>query len=85
MTDSHAQPVPVSSPEVYVGVDVSKARLDVYIDPTGQTPSVDNTAAGIATLIRQLKAMNVKLAKPVEVRPRSADDVFSILLDPSRT
>ena len=32
-----------------------------------------------------VKAMNVNLEKDVEVRPRSADDVFSILLDPSDT
>ena len=32
-----------------------------------------------------IKALGVKLDKPVEVRPRSADDVFSILLDPSKT
>jgi UDP-glucose 4-epimerase len=30
-------------------------------------------------------AMGVKLDKPVEVRPRAADDVYTILLDPSRT
>jgi UDP-glucose 4-epimerase len=32
-----------------------------------------------------IKALGVSLDKPVEVRSRSADDVFSILLDPSRT
>ncbi len=32
-----------------------------------------------------LKALRMTLDKPVEVRPRSADDVFSILLDPSKT
>lgn len=32
-----------------------------------------------------LKAMNIKLDKPVEVRPRGTDDVASILLDPTRT
>jgi UDP-glucose 4-epimerase len=32
-----------------------------------------------------IKAMGVKLDKPVEVRARSADDVASILLDPSKT
>ena len=31
------------------------------------------------------KALGIKLEKDVEVRPRSADDVFTILLDPSRT
>ncbi|TAK22310.1 MAG: NAD-dependent epimerase/dehydratase family protein [Chloroflexota bacterium] len=32
-----------------------------------------------------LKALNITLEKPVEVRPRGADDAFTILLDPSRT
>jgi len=32
-----------------------------------------------------LQALAMKLDKEVEVRPRSADDVYSILLDPSRT
>ncbi len=30
-------------------------------------------------------AMHIKLDKPVEVRARAADDVYTILLDPSRT
>jgi UDP-glucose 4-epimerase len=32
-----------------------------------------------------LGALGIQLAEPVEVRPRGADDAFSILLDPSRT
>ncbi len=32
-----------------------------------------------------LKALDIKLDKDVEVRPRGADDVFTILLDPSKT
>lgn len=51
-----------ASTEVYVGIDVSKTRLDVYIDPTGQTLSVDNTPAGIRSLLATtLKTLNVKL------------------------
>jgi transposase len=60
MTDSTLAPVPASI-EVHVGVDVSKARLDAYIDPIGQTRSVDNTPAGIQSLLKTLKALNVKL------------------------
>lgn len=47
--------------EVYVGVDVSKARLDVHIDPIGQSLSADNTHGGIRTLLATLKTLNVKL------------------------
>ena len=32
-----------------------------------------------------LKALNMKLEKDVEVRPRGEDDVFTILIDPSKT
>jgi UDP-glucose 4-epimerase len=32
-----------------------------------------------------VKVLNITLDDPVEVRPRNPDDVFSILLDPSRT
>lgn len=31
-----------------------------------------------------VRALDIKLDKPVEVRPRNADDVYTILLDPSR-
>ncbi len=32
-----------------------------------------------------IKALNIKLDKPVEVKPRGVDDVFTILIDPSKT
>lgn len=32
-----------------------------------------------------IAALGIKLDKPVEVRPRGADDVFTILIDPSET
>src|SRR5262249_22071392 len=32
-----------------------------------------------------LEALGMRLDRPVEVRPRNPDDVFSILLDPSQT
>jgi transposase len=48
-------------PEVHVGIDVSKARLDVYIDPLGQSLSLENSPAGIALLLKTLKSLNVKL------------------------
>lgn len=46
---------------VHVGIDVSKARLDIHIDPTGQSLSVDNTPAGIQTLLKTLQPLTVKL------------------------
>jgi UDP-glucose 4-epimerase len=32
-----------------------------------------------------VKALNIKLEEPVEVRPRNPDDAYTILLDPSKT
>jgi len=61
MIDSTPISTQVHAAEVHIGVDVSKARLDVHIDPLGQTLSVDNTPAGIQSLLKTLKPLNVKL------------------------
>ncbi len=42
----------------FIGVDVSKATLDVHVRPTGTTLQVPNTAAGV----RKLVALCVRLA-----------------------
>ena len=39
------------SGSLFVGIDVSKARLDVALRPSGQTWSVTNDEAGIAELV----------------------------------
>jgi transposase len=44
---------------VYVGIDVSKDHLDVYVDPTGQALRVPNTSEGLAQLIGQLQSLPV--------------------------
>lgn len=44
------------SPPVYVGIDVSKAQLDVALRPTPAAWSSPNTDAGIANLVEQLAA-----------------------------
>lgn len=46
----------VSSANVYVGVDVSKARLDVASRPTGDLFEVANDQAGIDSLVGRLEA-----------------------------
>ena len=43
----------------YIGVDVSKARLDVAIESTGQTWAVANDEVGIASLIVRLSKLNL--------------------------
>ena len=40
-----------------VGIDISKATLDVYVQPSGEQWSVTNRAASIETLIEQLTAL----------------------------
>jgi len=60
-----SQPTPVPAPAApadpcFVGIDVSKARLDLYVDPTGQTLAVENTPDGIRRVIDLLRALPVR-------------------------
>ena len=50
-------------PEVVVGIDVSKATLDCYLDQgaSGQWVHVPNDSDGIAKLIAQLRPLKVRL------------------------
>ena len=41
--------------QVYVGIDVSKSRLDVYLHPTGLSQSVTNDKVGLQKLVRLLR------------------------------
>ena len=40
----------------YVGIDVSKAKLDVFVAPTGEVFQVDNDDKGLERLLQQLQA-----------------------------
>ncbi len=40
--------------DVFVGIDVSKDRLDVAARPSGESWQVANTELGIATLVKRL-------------------------------
>lgn len=40
--------------ELFVGIDISKARLDIHVCPAGQCWSVENGRAGIAALMTRL-------------------------------
>lgn len=46
----------------FVGVDVSKDKLDVFVDSTGEAFSVPNTAGGVAELARRLLALAAPVA-----------------------
>ena len=47
----------MSKASVYVGIDVSKAQLDVAVRPSGEAWSVPHDLGGIATLVARLKAL----------------------------
>lgn len=47
--------------DLFVGVDVSKARLDVAVLPTGEAWSTENNDAGIAALVTRLTQMGTTL------------------------
>jgi transposase len=46
---------------IYVGIDVSKDRLDVAIRPDGESFVVPRSGAGIDELIARLKSLSIKL------------------------
>ncbi len=43
----------------FVGIDVSKERLDVHLHPAGEAFSVENSPAGLKNLRRQLRQVEV--------------------------
>ena len=50
----------MASRDVYVGIDVSKDRLDVHVRPLEAGFSVSNEAAGYAALIARLRPLRAK-------------------------
>lgn len=59
------------------------------LDGKGES-GIYHVSSGLDYAIKELfdatvKALDIKLGQDVEVRPRSPDDVFTILLDPSKT
>jgi transposase len=49
------------SSEVFVGIDVSKASLDVHVRPSGQTGTFENDADGIAQVVTLLLSLKPDL------------------------
>jgi transposase len=45
----------------WVGIDVSKATLDVYLRPMGKALKITNDEEGIADLVKQLKTVEINL------------------------
>ena len=50
----------MASEDVFVGIDVSKDRLDVHLLPLGVGFSVSNEAVGYAALIARLRPLRMK-------------------------
>ncbi|HEY9860306.1 MAG TPA: transposase [Candidatus Obscuribacterales bacterium] len=44
----------------WVGIDVSKASLDVYLRPSGKQFQVSNQTSGIVELVGQLQTFNIR-------------------------
>jgi transposase len=51
----------MSDPQVFVGIDVSKAQLDVALRPTADRWHVSNDEPGIATLVERLRTIQPTL------------------------
>src|SRR5919197_2866436 len=51
----------MSAPQVFVGIDVSKAQLDVALRPTNDCWHVNHDAAGIAGLVERLRTVQPTL------------------------
>jgi transposase len=51
----------MSDPQVFVGIDVSKAQLDVALRPTADHWHVSNDEPGIATLVERLRTIQPTL------------------------
>jgi transposase len=47
--------------DLYIGIDVSKGRLDVALRPTGEQWAVGNDEAGIAELVHRIKKLGPAL------------------------
>jgi transposase len=47
----------MSAAQIFVGIDVAKAQLDIALRPTGERWAIPNEDASIATLVTQLQAI----------------------------
>ena len=56
--------------EITVGIDVSKARLDVHVHPAGESFAVGNDEAGVAALVKQLGRLDGLVGIGIEASGR---------------
>jgi transposase len=83
---------PQYDPELYVGIDVSKANLDVAIGQEGETWQAANTAGGIQATVKRLQTYHPQLIvvestggleKPL-VKALQAADLLVAVVHPGR-
>jgi transposase len=51
----------MKEPKIYIGIDVSKAGLDIALHPSGESWHLTNSRRGIHTLIRRLQGKPIEL------------------------
>jgi transposase len=51
----------MSQPQLFIGIDVAKAQLDIAVRPTGERWAVTNDDAGIAALVTRLQEIAPQL------------------------
>lgn len=61
MSDSKLPAVPAVAAAALVGIDVAKAKLDVFVDVTGRWFTAENTLAGVQLVIERLQQQPVRL------------------------
>ncbi len=56
--------------EITVGIDVSKARLDVHVHPAGESFALDNDGAGVLVLVERLGKLEGLVAIGIKLDSR---------------
>jgi transposase len=51
----------ISNPSVFIGIDVSKAHLDIAVRPSQERRTMENTSQGIAALVEWLRGLKPTL------------------------
>jgi len=51
----------MTASDIFVGIDISKGRLDVAVTPGDQTFTYPNTEAGVQKLVHRLKQLNTQI------------------------
>lgn len=78
--------------EVFVGIDVSKDRLDVHVEPSGEAFIVANDVEGVAALIARLKGLSPEVValeatggfETVAAGQMAAADLAVVVINPAQ-